>query len=244
VSDNVVILSNEKHSDMKIDTRPGAKYGDHVNRTLAFSTEFDELHKEFPILFHKEPKTGAYQSHVILGFDKDENLFVGEHGWLSDYVPAVLARGPFMIGVQERAPDGELRREPVILVDMDNPRVGFADGESVFLPQGGNTPYLERVMRTLQVIHQGTIFEKTFFSYLESMDLIEPVSIKLTLSNIEQVNLHSYHTINAERLAGLDGASLERLNKMGVLRLAFFALSSLGNLQKLIELKNKKAALG
>jgi hypothetical protein len=228
---------------MKIDTLPGAKYGDHVNRTLAFSTEFDELHKEFPILFHKEPKTGAYQTHVILGFEKDENLFLGKGGWLSDYVPAVLAKGPFMIGIQDQTVDGEIRKEPVILVDMNDPSVGFADGEAVFLPQGGNTPYLERVMRTLQVIHQGMIFEKTFFSCLESMDLIEPVSIKLTLSNIEQVNLHSYHTINAEKLAGLDGASLERLNKVGVLRLVFFALSSLGNLQKLIELKNKKAAL-
>ena len=241
--DNVVILSLEKHKGLKIDVRPRKGYGDHVNRTLAYATEFDELHKEFPILFHKDSETGAFQSHVILGFDKDENLFLDHREWLSDYVPAALARGPFMVGVQDRALDCDVRKELAILVDMDDPRVGAESGEVLFLPQGGNTPYFERVVRALQVIHQGTLFEETLFSSLESMGLLEPVSIELTLSNIEQVNLHSYQTINAEKLAGLDGKSLGKLNEMGVLRLIFFALSSLGNLQWMIELKNKKSAL-
>lgn len=240
---NTVLLSNTEHKDLKIDTRHCARYGDNVNRTLVFSTEFAELHKEYPILFHEDPESGAFQAHAILGFDKDENLFLGEDDWLGNYVPAILARGPFLIGFQDRDTEGTVRKEPVIHVDMDNPRVGSDDGQAVFLPYGGDTPYLEKIMRTLQVIHQGAMFDKIFFETLESMNLLEPVSIEVTLSNVEQINFPGYQTISGERLSQLDGDSLHELNKQGILGLVFFAVSSLTNFQRLIALKNKKAAI-
>lgn len=238
-----VVLNNLEHKDLKIDTRYCAEYGDNVNRTLAFSSEFGDLHKEYPILFHKNPGTNTFQAHVILGFDRNENLFLSEGKWQGNYIPAVLARGPFLIGFKKQETDNEESREPVVLVDLDNPRVGEDVGEAVFLPFGGDSPYLEKVMRILQLIHQGTIFDKTLFASLTAMDLIEPVSIKIKLSNIEQFNLNNYYSINEEKLAQLDGNSLEKLNRLGVLKLAFFALSSLGNINKLIELKNKKQAI-
>lgn len=238
-----VVLSNVEHKDLKVDTRYCASYGDNVNLALAFSAEFDELHKEYPILFHKDPETSAFHAHAILGFDRDENLFLGDDGWSGNHVPAILARGPFLIGFQNQEINGKMQKEPVIHIDMDNPRVGVDDGQAVFLPFGGDTPYLENVMRTLQVIHRGAAFDQTLFSSLESMDLLEPVSIEVTLSNIDKINFHNYYTINREKLAQLDGASLEKLNKLGVLNLAIFAVSSLGNFNKLIELKNMKSAI-
>ncbi|MEH6592317.1 MAG: SapC family protein [Halioglobus sp.] len=244
MTNKAVVLSNVEHKDLKVDTRYGARYGDNVNRALAFSAEFDDLHKEYPILFHKDPETGAFHPHAILGFDKDENLFLGEDGWLGNHVPAILSRGPFLIGFQSQEVDGQMRKEPVIHIDMDNPRVGVDDGQAVFLPLGGDTPYLENVMRTLQVIHKGASYDNTLFSSLESMDLLEPVSIEVTLSNIDKVNFNNYYTVNKEKLAQLDGESLEKLNKSGVLNLAIFALSSLSNFNKLIELKNMKSAIG
>lgn len=243
MKNNAVVLNNEEHKDLKIDTRHCAEYGDNVNLSLAFSTEFEELHKEYPILFHKDPDTGAFNAHVILGFDRDENLFLDDEGWSGNHVPAILARGPFLIGFQNQEVDGQMRKEPVIHINMDNPRVGVDAGKAVFLPFGGDTPYLEEVMRTLQKIHQGSIFDKTFFSTLESMELLEPLSIEVTLSNVEQVSFHSYYTINREKLAKMDGDSLEKLNKLGILSLAFFVLSSLGNFNQLIALKNEKMAI-
>lgn len=243
MTNNAVVLNNVEHKDLRIDTRHCARYGDNVNRALAFSTEFVELHKEYPILFHRDPEASDFQAHVILGFDRDENLFLGEDEWLGNYIPAILARGPFMIGLQQQETGGETRKELIIHIDMDDPRVGADDGQAVFLPHGGDTPYLEKIMRTLQVIHQGAFLDKIFFASMESMDLLEPVSIEITLSNIEQVNFHNYYTINEQKLGQLDGASLEELNKKGVLGLAFFALSSLGNFHRLIALKNKKAAI-
>ena len=44
-------------------------------------------------------------------------------------MPGILARGPFLIGFQEHNEGGELRREPVIHLDMENPRVSETEGE-------------------------------------------------------------------------------------------------------------------
>ncbi len=240
---NTVVLDNSAHKDLRVDARHSERYGDNVNCTLAFTTEFIELHKEYPILFHKDQDAGTFHAHAILGFDKDENLFLGADGWLGHYVPAILARGPFLIGFQNRETDGKVHKEPIIRIDMDNPRVGAEDGQAVFLPFGGESPYLQKVMQTLQVIHQGTVLDRVFFSGMEAMDLLEPVAIEITLSNVEQIAFHDYYTISEERLTQLDGESLEKLNKQGVLGLAFFALSSLGNFHKLITLKNQKTAI-
>ncbi len=238
-----VLLNNIDHKDLKVDANLNAKYGDNVNRVLAFSTEFDELHKEYPILFYKDPNENTFQAHAILGFTRDENLFLSDEGWLGNYVPAVLARGPFLIGFQKQEIDGKIQKEPVIHIDTESPRVGSEEGQALFLPFGGDSPYLENIMRTLQVIQQGSSFDKMMISSFEVAELLEPVAIEITLSNIESYKLENYYTINAQRLAELDGASLESLNKSGFLQLAYFALSSLGNLQKLIDWKNKKTAI-
>ena len=238
-----VLLNNVEHKDIKVDCAHSAKYGDNVNLALAFSAEFADLQKEYPILFFKDNEADNFQAHVILGFEKDENLFLGKDGWLGNYVPASLARGPFLIGFQSREADGKVVKEPVIHIDMDNPRVGTETGQPLFLTYGGDTPYLEKVMQILQVVHQGAVLDENFFSVLDSMGLFEPVNIEISLSNITSVNLHNYYCINEERLVQLDAESLDKLNKMGVLGIVFFALSSMSNFNKLIELKNKKMAI-
>ena len=46
-----------------------------------------------------------------------------------------------------------------------------------------------------------------------------------------------------EKLAQLDGDNLAELNQYGVLSLLYFVLSSMGNFQTLMELKNAKSAM-
>jgi hypothetical protein len=148
-----------------------------------------------------------------------------------------------MIGFQEREVEGKKVKEPVIHIDMDNPRVGSDKGQPLFLAYGGDTPYLEKIMQTLQVIHQGAALDERLFSTIDEMELFEPVNIEISLSNIANINLRDYYTINKEKLAQLDGQNLTKLNKLGILSLVFFALVSLGNFNNLIELKNKKSAI-
>lgn len=238
---NKVLLNNVDHADLKLAIRHGAAFGDGVNQMLVFPTEFEELQREFPIFFRKD-ESGAFQSVALLGLDKDENLFLGEDGWRTRYVPAIQQRGPFSIVLQERRIDGEVRREPMVHVDLDDPRVGTAEGEPIFLPRGGNSPYLDHVTRVLQAIHVGLEVSRAMFAAFEEAGLIEPVRLEISLSETEKYVVPDRYTIGADKLAALDGSALERLHAGGFLKAAFHVVASLGNMNRLIELKNLKRA--
>ena len=237
------VLNNVDHKNVKVDTRPGSNHNQHVNRSLVHATEISELHKEFPLVFYKHLDTQQLQLHAILGLEKDENLFVGENGWSTRFVPALLARGPFSLGYKKAQEAGESPTDPVICIDTDDTRVNTEQGEDVFLQFGGEAPYLEYVKKALQTIDSGIQFDKTLFTLVESMDLLEPVAIQITLSNVEEINFSDYYTINQHKLANLDSESLSKLNQYGVLSLLYFVLSSMGNFQQLIALKNAKSAM-
>jgi hypothetical protein len=237
------VLNNVDHKNVKVDTRPESSKNEYVNRSVIYVTEIGELHKEFPLVFYKDSDTGQTQLHAILGLEKDENLFIGKDGWTSRYVPALLARGPFSLGYKKAQNENSETSAPTICIDMDDPRVNTEIGEDVFLQFGGEAPYLDYVKKALQTIESGIKFDLTLFTLVDSMDLLEPVAINIKLSNVEEVNFSDYYTVNQEKLAQLDGESLAKLNQYGVLSLLYLVLSSMGNFQQLIQLKNAKSAM-
>lgn len=238
---NTALLNNIDHQDLKVITGHSAAFGDNINQALIFPTEFGEIQREYPIFFRKD-SNGDYQSVALLGFDKGENLFLAENGWRARYIPAIQRRGPFLIGLRQKQVDGELQTEPMIHVDLDHPRVSRTEGESLFLDHGGNSPYLEHIAHILRVIHQGADIAKPMFAAFEEAGLIEPVSVEIKLNDREKYKLTDYHSIGAEKFAQLDGARLELLHKAGFLQAAFLVLSSLGNVHRLIDTKNRKQA--
>lgn len=236
-----LLLNNITHKDLKIITRHSAAFGDNVGSTLTFPTEFADVHREYPILFQKNPDTGKFQSVVLLGLKSDENLFLDElGGWKANYIPAVIERGPFLIGFQDQSRDGGSERTPVIHVDMEHPRISETEGEAVFLDHGGLSPYLEKISKILNRIYDGMQISDAMFAAFAELDLIEPVNLEIELNDREVYRLHGNYTIHQEKLANLRGADLERLNRSGFLRCAFLAVESLGNIQRLVQLKTAR----
>lgn len=238
---NKVLLNNIDHHDLKVAIAHGPDYGNAVNMSVVFPTEFAEAQREYPIVFRKDAN-GTMGAVALLGFDSGENLFLGPEGWNARYVPATHQRGPFMIGFQNQEVEGEVRREPVIFVDLDDPRVSRTQGHPLFLPQGGNAPYLQRVGQLLRVISVGMETMAPMFTAFEEADLIEPVSMEIRLDAGTTYNIPDVYSISEEKLAALGGEQLERLHKAGYLRAAYLVLASLPNVNRLIAMKNAKRA--
>jgi len=234
---NKVPLNNVDHPDIRVIARSAAEYGDSVNQVLVFPTEFEEIQREYPIFFRRDAN-GALQAVALLGLDRDENLFLGERGWQGRYVPAALQRGPFTIALA-RGDSGD--HEPMIHIDLDSPRVSRSEGLPVFLPHGGNTPYLEHITRVLSAIYTGLDVAGPMFAAFEKAGLIQPICVEIELSDVRKYVLPDLFAINGGALAQLDGAHLEGLHKAGFLALAFLVAASLGNVSRLIDLKNRKA---
>ena len=235
------MLNNVAHKDLRVSIRYGAEYGDNVGTVLVFPTEFADVQRELPIFFRKDAATGEFHSVALLGFDKSENLFLRDDGrWEGSYVPGVLARGPFLIGFQEQEIGGELRKEPVIHIDVDDPRVGTADGHAVFMPQGGYSPFLDHIVSILSGIREGMEVSKAMFAAFTELNLIEPVKLEVKPSPGEGYSVVGLHTIDRQKLANLDGASLERLNRAGFLQGAFLVVNSMNNVRRLMAMKQQR----
>ncbi len=233
-----VFLDNVAHHDLKVITGYAAPFGDSVNQAIVFPTEFLELQREYAIFFRRTEE--GWQSVVLLGLDTDENLYLDGDSWNARYVPALHQRGPCMIGYRDIEVDGDLRREPIIAVDMEHPRVSRTRGMPLFLPHGGNAPLLEHFAKVLQTLQIGEEASSGMFAAFEAAGLIVPVSIDLRLDESTLYVVPDLFTISAEALAGLKGGELERLNAPGYLVLAHYVLASVSNVNRLIELKNRR----
>lgn len=236
---NRVLLNNIDHADLKVIVGHGPRFGDNINLALVLPTEFEEVQREYPILLRKD-QNGDYQAVALLGLDRDENLFLDGDAWRARYVPAVQQRGAFSIALQDTGDGAE--PTPMIHVDLDHPRIGAGEGQPLFLPAGGNAPYLQHMMRVLGTIYDGLDVAPQMYAALDALDLIAPVDINIALDGGASYDLPDFHTIDADRLAALSGIDLERMHRAGLLRAAQWIVSSLGNVQHLVELKNQRLA--
>jgi hypothetical protein len=233
-----VLLNNVEHKNLRVITQRGAQFGDNVGNVVVFPTEFRELQREYPVFFRKEPGSDNYLSVAMLGFAKDENLYLDGAGWNARYLPSLLARGPFLIGFQETQVDGEWRKSPVIHIDLDHPMVSETEGEPLFLKLGGNAPYLQQVTAVLDRIHRGIALSKEMFAAFTALDLIDPIKLEVKLSDDEHHNLLGYYSINTDKLRALDAPSLAGLHRAGFLESAYLVIGSVGNVQKLVDRKS------
>lgn len=239
---NYVLLNNVDHAELRVINRYSRDTGDHKAAVLTFPTEFDHIQRELPILLSKQSNTQEFQAVALLGIQKDENLFLDEgskagNGWLGSYVPAIVARGPFILGVQEATDGGQ---QPMVYVDLEHPKISKTEGEALFLEFGGNSAHLEYIRKVLMIIQDGQEVAKVMFRTFDQLGLIEPVTIDIDLKNGDKHRLSGYFCISEEKLSNLSGADLEKLNRLGYLRSAFLMVSSLRNLERLIDIKNSR----
>jgi hypothetical protein len=229
---NRVLLNNVDHHDLRVITRHGVEFGDAVNQVMVFPTEFEAVQREYPIVFRRDAE-GALRPVALLGLTREENLFLdGEGGWRASHVPALLRRGPFSIAAPE-VPDGE----PMIRVDLDDPRVSRSEGTPVFLPLGGNSPYLEQLTAVLRAIYVGHHLLDPMIAAFESVGLLRPVNLEARVGEGEVYAVTDALVIDRERLAALGAEELAALHESGFLQAAFMAAASLAMMQRLVELK-------
>lgn len=234
---NRVALDNVEHAELRVAIRPGAEFGDSVNQTLVVPTEYEEVQREYPIFIRKD-SNGNWITVALLGLEKGENLFLNDGRWETSYVPAVHRRGPFFLGLRDD--EAKTQRELALHVDLDDGRVGDAQGQRLFKEHGGNSPYLDHVVGALHVIHEGMAAAARLFTMLDELALIQPVELEAQLGDGSTYTIPSLFTVGMQQFQSLPGAELERLHRAGLLAPTIFLRSSLPNMNRLIDLKKRK----
>jgi hypothetical protein len=237
-----VLLNNINHQHTRVITQFSDKFGDNIASVMVYPTEFMELQKEYPILFRQNPDTEKFHATALLGLQQNENLFLDpstDSGWAARYIPANIVRGPFLIGFQQNQNDTE-QKSAVIHIDTDHSKVNVEQGQPLFLEHGGNSNYLDYISKVLNIAHQGTALNDLMFGAFQEFELLEPVNIEFELDNGQKHRLTGNFSINESKLQALSAEQLEKLNKAGILPLAFAVIFSMTNIRKLIEIKNRR----
>jgi len=248
----IEVLNNITHEQLKINPIFSAELGDSLVNTITFLNELSDVQKEYPILCRKDPETNEYQAVVFFGFEKDENLFLTDidtttqhHlGWRAEYVPAAVARGPFSIGMHREIVNGLESHNAMVHVDMNHPKAKCENGPMLFLENGGQSPYLNHISKTLEIINEGMRLTKLMFDAFSKYQLLDPVVFDIEFQNQIKLKISGFETINTDKLSQLNGAALEDLNKSGFLQAAYFIAASTSNIRKLIDWKNRKLSAG
>ena len=248
----IEVLNNITHQHLSVNQKFSADLGDDLASTVTFVTEFSDIQKEYPILCRKDPDTGEYQAVVFFGFQKNENLFLVDIdpedqknlGWRANYVPAVMARGPFSIGVQREIVDGAEVQKSVVHIDVNHVKATCDDGQPLFLKNGGYSPYLSHITTVLDTINDGMYLTKLMFDAFNKYQLLETVALDVEFQNQDKIKIAGFETVNIEKLSQLNGAALEELNRSGFLQAAYFIAASMSNIRKLIDWKNRKILAG
>lgn len=230
------LLNNIDHKSLKIRTERSASLGDGVMYCGAFPFEFRNLQAHYPIFFHRDSTTDKFHAVALFGFEKNENLFLTAGGWDAAYVPMAMEMQPFLIGFENHVGENP---QTVIHIDMDSPRISDKEGEPVFLPRGGNTPYLTKIAETLDAMHAGNSYNQDFMDTLARHDLLESFSLDIELNDGSKNRLVGFYTINEEKLYALSAEALGELNSKSYLQPIYMAVASLSNITALIARKNR-----
>ena len=234
---NHAVLNNVDHHDLRVLRNRSSELGDNVMCAQLLPQEFRDAQNDYPIFFHKNPETEKFLPYAMFGLQEDENLFLEGQSWNAGYLPFLVERGPFSVGVQQKSND---ERGLVISIDLDHPRVSRTEGEALFLPHGGNTEYVKRISHVLQAINAGVVESEAFAEDLLKYDLLKPFTLEVELDNGSKYRLENFYTINEENLVNLDGDALADLSGKFFLPAAYMAVASLSNIRKLIEKKNQR----
>jgi hypothetical protein len=227
---NHALLNNVQHRDLRIITRSGADLGDNVMCALTFPGEFRSVQSCYPILF-LESRDKVIAPVALFGLREGQNLFLTKDGWDARYLPLMIERQPFFIGVSDKG--------QVIHVDLDSPRVSRTEGVALFNEDGSNSDYLNRVSNALAAIHEGFAATPRFVDALIEHNLLEAFTLDIQYPDGNKARFGGFHTIHEDRLKKLDGAALGKLHERGFLEPLFMIVASLSKIRDLVDRASK-----
>ena len=177
------LLNNVTHKDLRVITRYGAR----VRRRRRHASARFRPNSPSCSASTRSSSAGTRQRASTIGraarASRRTKTCFCEHGrWNADYVPGIVARGPFLIGFQEQrsrrrtAPGTRDPRRPGSSARQPRRKASRSSCRTA-----GNSPYLDHIATVLRGIRDGAKSSKAMFAAFAALDLIEPVKLDVKL---------------------------------------------------------------
>ena len=239
---NYQLLNNVEHRSIRVITRRGARFGDKRDVRADIPGRDAGVQAHYPILLHRPSETERFIPIALFGFEAGETC-----SWRATRGAPPTSRSPsggkpFAVASQRRNPAAA--GEPVIAIDLDSPRVSESEGTPLFREHGGNSEYLEEVATLLEATRTGHERSAALVSALLEHELIEGITLDITLEDRSRNQLQGMYAVNDTRLQQLDASALGELNRAGFLLPAYMMLASQSQLGRLVEQRNVRLGGG
>ena len=226
-----VPLNKEAHKDLKIGTNEaGFSFAKQTNSVLLSGMEFVHAAKEYPIIFIKAGERTL--PVALLGFRKDENLFIDADGkWDARYIPAFVRRYPFILAESPEAEqvEGE-EKKLAVCIDEAFPGLNKEEGNPLFDDKGEPTELLDNAIKFLKEYQAQYQRTEIFINRLNDMDLLTGYTANAELPGGEKVSLSGLMVVDEKKLMALDKNQAMELFRSGELGWIYAHLLSLSNM--------------
>ena len=219
---NAQPLSAETHRNLRFRNLPDYSFARDLLYAPITYTEMLEASKVYPVVFPKEGMPVA-----LLGAE-GRNQFVDDNGqWTVPYMPAHVARYPFILGHTER--EGEM----VVMVDVDAPHFQTDEGERLFEEDGTPTQVVEQVKTFLGAYQEESKMSQRLTARLLEAGILEERALQRKKGGEQRTVLRRFYVVNQEKFDALPDETILAWRRDGTLRLVYAHLMSLSNLRQL-----------
>ncbi len=228
---NIVPLNVVNHKNLYLQPSGDYNYAKNTNSTYIANIEFLKASKEYPIVFTADKNNMVYPV-VLLGFEKDQNLFVDKKGkWLANYIPAYVRRYPFILASSD-ASGGNY----TICIDDKFPGFNFdKKGQKLFGRNGAHSEQLKQSIEFLREYNNHVQVTTKFCANLKELKILEPMKLSIKMTDGKGLSMAGFMGVNRSKLKSLPANKVTDLFKTDQLELIYLHLASLINVEMLME---------
>ncbi len=235
--DNIQTVDASRHSKLKVKANPGYTHAREMHVAGIVLMELAECAANFPLVLIERPDDRKFLLAAMLGLRAGENIYFGPQFWESTYVPLSVQRHPFVIGYDDRVPNGE---EITTCLFTDSPFLNEKDGTPLFNDDGKESDLLKHWHQTLNNIFESQKLTDRFIQAVVKLDLIIPINLQLQQQNGEVRNVTGLFTLDEARLKALSTEQLRELHQSDFLPACYLIVASLHHLLHLIRMRNRQ----
>ena len=234
----IVPITKEAHGNKKVKKIETLKSMENIHIASVMMNEFASASAIYPIVFLEDKDTQEFKPVALLGLQANENLFITKEGkWDASYLPAIIRRYPFALA----RTDEENRF--TVCIDEESEAVNEEEGNALFNEEGEPTEFMEQIKQFLGELHTMEQITKRLCDFLKEKYMFTPLSMNVREGNTVKRMAGAY-VVNEERLNNLSDEDFLSLRHQNFLTPIYYHLASLGQIDRLGRLKDKKNKSG
>lgn len=227
-------LSLDRHGKSALQPVNTYEFARNTNSLPISALEASEAAKSYPIVFTEGDQVMPV---VLVGLQQTNNFIDKKGAWEPHaYIPAYVRKYPFIF---LEVPEEE---KFVLCIDEAAPHYSAKGGAgtTALYEDGKPSALTQNALNFCSAYQEQYKFTRDFCDKMKELDLLSPHKSNVELPGGKKLGMGGFQLLDQEKLNKLADKDILALYKAGYMPVIHFALQSLSNWQRLLELEPKE----